>query len=676
MNTQTLPAFSKINPETIESELDLLLAENRARIASILTLSEPYTWENLVHPLEILENNLHQFWTPITHLHAVAQTKALRKAYKKCLTKIVSYHTEIAQNENLYRAFLSLSESKDFKNLHIAQQKIIQNNLRDFRLSGIALPPKEKKRFAQIQKSLSKLSNKFEENVLDATQAWKKHITNKDELAGIPEHVIATAHETAKKNKLSGWLLTLEFPCYFPVLSYADNRSLREEIYKAYVTRASDQTIEKKFDNAPIIEEILKLRHELSELLGKKNYAELSLATKMAKSPETVLDFVNDVLLAARTKAEKELEELKTFAQENNFQGELKPWDISYYSEKLRKKLFGINDEILRPYFQEEKVLQGMFYLVHKLYGTKITEKKNIDVWHKSVRFFEIHDEQNKLRGQFYIDLYAREKKREGAWMDHQSNRFLVNGELQTPIVYLTCNLTPPSDEKPSLLTHDEVVTIFHEFGHGLHHMLTKIDYPEASGTNGVEWDAVELPSQFMEFFTWEKPVLEFISEHIDTKEALPETLIFPLLAAKCYHSGMRLLRQLEFTLFDFQLHLEYNPEKNAEQIQAISNKVREKVSIVKAMPYNRFQNTFGHVFSGSYAAGYYSYLWAEMLASDAFSKFEENGIFDEETGKSFLQNILEKGGSQDALDLFTAFRGRAPTVDAMLKHYGIERNG
>jgi oligopeptidase A len=669
LNNSDLPVFSQIKPEFIEPALDEILAKNRARIAEITNNSPPYTWENLIQPLEELDNELDKFWSPISHLHAVMQTPELRTVYKSCLPKLTAYHTELEQNEKLYQAFLFLAESAAYKNLNQAQQKLIQNQLRDFRLAGVALSPEKKQRFAEIQTRLAELTTQFEEHILDATEAWTKHIVDEKELAGVPAHALTAAHEKAQQKNLPGWLLTLDFPCYFPTMSYAHNRALRQEMYTAYVTRASDQGPQAgQFDNSIVMVEILKLRHELSRLLDFNNFAELSLATKMVKRPQEVLDFLNNLIQRVKTKAIAELAETQAFAEQ-----QLQPWDITYYSEKLREQQYGINDEMLRPYFPVDHVLQGMFDVVTRLYGMQINEVKDVDVWHSDVRFFAIHDQQGQLRGQFYLDLYARTQKRGGAWMDDHCSRFIIDEKLQTPIAYLTCNLTPPNNNKPALLTHDEVITLFHEFGHGLHHMLTQVNYPSVSGINGVAWDAVELPSQFMEFFVWEKAGLDLVSQHHQTSESLPENLLQKIIAAKNFHLGLGLLRQLEFALFDFRLHLEFTPDYNARRVQQLLDEVRATTALLPVPDFNRFQHSFSHIFAGGYAAGYYSYLWAEVLASDAFAKFQVDGILNAATGQKFLQTILEKGGSADALDLFIAFCGRAPTIDALLKQYGID---
>jgi len=677
LKTTQLPLFDQIKPEHIEPAIDQVLAENRARIAALLSSTTTWTWDALITPLEILNDHLQKVWGPVSHLHSVVTSDAFREAYNTCLPKLTAYHTEIEQNEKLYEAFKALAASAEFEQLNAAQKKVITNQLRDFHLAGVDLPAPAKKRYAEIQTRLAELATKLEENILDATQGWTKHCQNKTELSGIPEHVLMAAQTAAEKKGLSGWLFTLEFPCYHPILCYAENRALRQELYTAYTTRASDQGPQAgKFDNSALLAEIMDLRQELSHLLGFANYAELSLATKMVKKPQVVLDFLQNLAAKARSKALAELAELKEFAQQSDGITELQPWDIAYYSEKLCLRDHGISDEILRPYFPEDQVLQGMFTLIEKLYGMRTVEEKNIAAWHPSVRFFSIYDQQNILRGQFYLDLYARSQKRGGAWMDECQIRWQQpDGKVQTPVAYLTCNLTSPTGDLPALLTHDEVTTIFHEFGHGLHHMLTKVDYNSVSGIRGVEWDAVELPSQFMEFFLWEKSVLDFVSHHYQQGNPLPDALLQQLKDAKNFHSGLKVLRQLEFALFDFRLHLTYSAGDGVQKIQQTLDAVRKEVSVFQPPAWNRFQHSFSHVFAGGYAAGYYSYLWAEMLASDAFAKFEETGVLNATTGKEFLTRILEKGGSAPALDLFTNFRGREPSLDPLLHHLGLTQN-
>lgn len=673
MQNDLLPNFNSIQAENIEHELDQLLAANRTEISNLLTKIKTPTWDNFVEPLTMLEIRLHHFWSPISHLHAVRQSPTLRAAYHACLPKLTAYHTELEQNETLYQMVVALAESDQYQQLDYAQKKVIENELRDFRLAGVHLPAAEKKRYAEIQARLAKLTTHFEENLLDATAEWSLPVQHAEELAGIPTHTLTAAQDAAQAKGIVGWLLTLHFPCYYSVITHAQNRTLREKMYSAYVTRASDYSSNKNLDNSAVMIEILQLRHELSHLLGFQNYAELSLATKMVKSPQKVLDFLHELVGYARNKAQEELAELTAYAQQLDGITQLQAWDIAYYSEKLREQKYGVSDEILRPYFPINQVLQGMFELIERLYNMQVREITNIDTWHPDVRFFAIYDEDGHLRGEFYLDLYARENKREGAWMDECRERHrLRDGTIQTPIAYLTCNLTPPDQEHPALLTHEEVLTLFHEFGHGLQHMLTQIDYAGVSGINGVAWDAVELPSQFMEFFLWEKHVLEFVSAHYQQINPLPSELYEKMLAAKNFQNALHILRQLEFALFDFRLHLEYSSEKGAGQIQQMLDEVRKQISVIPVPPFNRFQHGFSHIFAGGYAAGYYSYLWAEILASDAFAKFKEHGVLDATTGHEFLKTILEQGGAREPMELFTAFRGREPTLAAFLEQCGL----
>lgn len=673
MNKMTFPDFKAIKPENIEKNLDALLQSNLDAIDTLLK-QDTFTWENLIGPMETLDDRLNQYWSPIQHMHAVVSTPTLRDAYNACIPKLSDYATKIGHNKTLFEAIKSIQDSATFETLINAQKKCITNELRDFHLAGVDLPPEKKKQFASLQKKLSKASTTFSEHVLDATQGWTHLVTDKNELAGLPEHAIAAAKETAEAQNKTGWLFTLQFPSYLAVMSYADNAALREKMYEAFVTRASDQGPNKgKWDNTPIMQEILTLRKEIARLLGYQHYPEKSLVTKMASTSEEVLGFLNELAQASLPQAKEEFAQLCAFAKEDHGVATLTPWDTHYYSEKLRQKRFALSQEDLRPYFPEDHVLKGLFTVVNKLFNITVSEIKNDNTWHNDVRCFEIKDQHNEICGYFYIDLYARENKRGGAWMDEcQSRRKLPDNTIQTPIAYLTCNFNAPVGGDPALLTHDDVLTLFHEFGHGLHHMLTKVDYTGVSGISGVPWDAVELPSQFLENWCWEKESLEMISSHYKTGETLPDKMIERLKAAKNFQSAMQMMRQLEFALFDFRVHLEFDEHKK-NQIQTILDEVRRKVSVTPTVPYNRFQHSFSHIFAGGYSAGYYSYKWAEVLSSDAFSKFEEHGIFNPETGREFLQNILEQGGSEDPMTLFVKFRGRKPTTEALLRHSGIK---
>ena len=673
LESSELPPFSKIQPEHVKPAVETIIADNEQAVAALLASgAEGATlgWHSLQEPLDQLDDRLGQAWSPVGHMNAVVNSEALREAYNGCLPMLSEYSTRLGQNRQLFEAYQSLADSEEFNQLDSAQQKVINDNLRDFRLAGVALEDEQKARFGEIKKQLSELTSQFSDNVLDATMAWSKLITDESELAGLPESALAGARQLAEAKEKEGWLLNLDFPSYFPVMTYCNNRELRKEVYTAFSTRASDQGPNAgEFDNTENIREILKLRHELARLLGFANYTEYSLATKMAQSPDKVIEFLQDLAAKSKPQAEKELAKLKAFAKaEFGIEG-LEAWDVGYYGEKLRQQRYAISQEELRPWFPAEKAIAGMFDVVNRLFGIEFETVDNVDTWHNDVRFFNI-TRQGEVIGRFYLDLYAREHKRGGAWMDVCRSRWQRDGKLQLPVAYLTCNFTPPVGDKPALLTHDEVVTLFHEFGHGLHHMLTKVDYAAISGISGVAWDAVELPSQFMENWCWEKDGLAIISGHFATGEPLPEAMLNKLLAAKNFQSAMMMVRQLEFSLFDFKLHKEY---RDGIDVQALLDEVRQEVAVVIPPSFNRFQNSFSHIFAGGYAAGYYSYKWAEVLSADAFSRFEEEGIFNRETGESFLHEVLEKGGSAEPMTLFVNFRGRAPEIDALLRHSGIQ---
>ncbi|MGR9045307.1 MAG: oligopeptidase A [Gammaproteobacteria bacterium] len=672
LNDSPLPHFSEIRAEHIEPAIDALLAEARAVVAKHLDATQTYTWSNLVEPIENAEDRLNKTWSPVSHLNSVMNNEPWRAAYNACLPKLSEYSTEMGQNKKLFQAYRSIAESEAFADLDKAQQKIVNNALRDFRLSGIDLDEKSQLRYKEISQALSRLTSQFEENLMDATHAWNKLITDVEDLAGLPESALIQARQTAESEQKDGWTITLQFPSYLAVMTYADNRVLRREHYEAFVTRASDRgPYAGQWDNSLIMEEILALRHEKAQLLGYDNYAELSLVTKMAESADQVVGFLEGLADRSWRQARRDLAELREFARKEYGLKDLQAWDITYYSEKMRQHEYQLSQEAVKAYFPVSTVLPGLFAIVEKLYGLKISEINDFDSWHPDVRFYQIVDKNQQLRGQFYTDLYARPKKRGGAWMDVCTSRKKFDDNIQTPVAYLTCNFTPPSGNEPALLTHDEVTTLFHEFGHGLHHMLTQVDHLGVSGINGVEWDAVELPSQFMENWCWEKDALALISGHYRTGEKLPEDLFNKMLAARNFQAGMQMVRQLEFSLFDFRIHREYDPNKGG-RIYEILNQVRNQVAVVEAPEFNRFAHSFSHIFAGGYAAGYYSYKWAEVLSSDAFSLFEERGIFDETTGSAFLTNILEQGGSEDAMSLFVKFRGREPEIDALLRHNGI----
>ena len=672
LNGAALPLFSQIKPEHIQVAVEQAIAQCRAKIDEVLQNPGPFTWDNLVAPLEQVDDELSQIWSPVSHMNSVVSTDEWRAAHDACLPLLSEYGTYVGQHQGLYEAYKSLRASVEFAQLSQAQQMVIEHCLRDFELSGIGLDDAQKLRYGEIVKRLSELTSGFSNQLLDATQAWTKLITDEAELAGLPDSAKAAAKAMAEARELEGWLFTLDFPSYLPVMTYSENRNLREECYRAFVTRASDQGPNAgEFDNGPLMDEILALRHELAQLLGFDSFAEKSLATKMAETPAQVMAFLNELALRSKDQAKAELAELKAFALEHYGVSEMASWDLSFYAEKLQQHKYEISQELLRPYFPEDKVLSGLFYTVSRLFGLKIVEQTEFDRWHKDVRFFDIFDETGEHRGSFYLDLYARTGKRGGAWMDDCRVRRQTANGLQKPVAYLTCNFNGPVDGKPALFTHDEVTTLFHEFGHGIHHMLTKIDVAGVSGINGVPWDAVELPSQFMENWCWQEEALAEISGHYETGEPLPKAMLDKMLAAKNFQSGMMMLRQLEFSLFDFRLHHEYDPAKGA-RIQQTLDEVRRQVAVLIPPAFNRFQHGFAHIFAGGYAAGYYSYKWAEVLSADAFSRFEEEGIFNPDTGRSFLHNILEMGGSAEPMDLFKQFMGREPSIDALLRHSGI----
>ena len=670
----SLPPFSAVRPEDVVPAVQSALADCRAAVERVVAQPGPFTWENLCQPLAESDDRLSRIWSPVSHLNSVKNSPELREAYEQALPLLSEYGTWVGQHEGLYQAYRNLKEGSAFAKLTQPQRKSVENALRDFELSGIGLPAEKQQRYGEIVARLSELGSTYSNNVLDATMGWSKLITDVNELSGLPESALAQAQAMAQAKEQEGWLLTLDMPSYLPVMTYADNQALREEMYRAFTTRASDQGPNAgKWDNSEIMAETLVLRHELAQLLGFASFADKSLATKMAESPEQVIGFLSDLAKRARPQGEQELAQLRAFAKQHYGVEELEAWDITYYGEKQKQHLFSISDEQLRPYFPEQRVVEGLFEVVKRIYGISAKERKDVDTWHPEVRFFDLFDANGELRGSFYLDLYAREHKRGGAWMDDCVGSLRkANGELQKPVAYLTCNFNRPLGDKPALFTHNEVTTLFHEFGHGLHHMLTQIDTAGVSGINGVPWDAVELPSQFMENWCWEPEALAFISGHYETGEPLPKALLDKMLEAKNYQAALFILRQLEFGLFDFRMHAEYSPEKGAQILPTLAE-VKKMVAVVPSPSWGRFPHAFSHIFAGGYAAGYYSYLWAEVLSADAYSRFEEEGIFNAETGKSFLENILSRGGSEEPMTLFKRFRGREPKLDAMLRHYGIK---
>lgn len=668
------PAFDRINTADIVPAIEQIIANNRQELDSVLQRAHPARWDNLMAPLEDLQDRLQQAWSPVVHLYNTMNSEPLRQAYNSCLTQLSAYQTELKQHESLYLAIAKLKESPEFSKLNSAQKKVIDNELRDFLLSGVTLDKAKQQRFAALQQDISRLTTTFSEHVLDATHHFSLTVTHQDELAGIPLHAVAHARERALTQKQEGWIFTLEQPDYLAIMQYAQSRSLRRQMYESYVTRASDLgPTAGQFDNTLVMFDLLATRQQLADVMGFRDFTELSFITKMAKNTAEVTEFLHKLLKKAQPLAVKELAELADFAEKTDGISTLAPWDIAYYSERLSQKKFSISQEELRPYFPEDKVLSGMFKLAEKLFDIHIRRKNDVPVWHPDARCFVVKNSQQEPIAYFYLDNYARNQKRDGAWMDEcRIRRKLSDGSIQLPIAYLTCNFAKPANGKPALLTHDDVVTLFHEFGHGLHHMLTTVDYAGVSGINGVAWDTVELPSQFFENWCWQQPVLEWISSHVDTGEVLPELFLNKLREAKNFQSGLHMLRQVEFALFDLRIHSEFNPSEGPRQIQRILDEVRAQVSVVPVASCNRFQHSFSHIFAGGYAAGYYSYKWAEVLSSDAFAAFEECGIFDRQTSQKFLQCILQKGGAEDMEKLFFDFRGRTASIDALLKHSGL----
>ena len=672
-----LPRFDAFKPEHVTSAVDALLEENRKIVAQLEAPMAQVTWATF-EPLEDSTEKLSRAWGVVGHLNAVVDTPELRATYNENLPKITEFWTELSQNLALFEKYRMLRASAEFETLTPARKKIVENALRDFRLGGAELPEDKKARFAEIQEKQAALATKFSENVLDATNEYALFVVNETELSGLPEDAKQAARNAAEKDNKTGWKFTLHFPSYFPVLQYADNRKLREMIYTANVTKASEHGAKPEWDNTQIIVDLLKLRDEEAKLLGYQNYAEVSLVPKMADTPEQVIGFLEDLAKRARPFAENDLAELRDFAKKELGLDQLEAWDVAYASEKLREKRYAFSEHEVKQYFPEPKVIEGLFRVVQTLFSVEI-KPDTAPVWHKDVKFFRI-EKNGQLIGQFYLDLYARNGKRGGAWMDDARGRRRTDKGIQTPVAYLTCNFSEPiainGKANPALFSHDEVITLFHEFGHGLHHMLTQVDELGVAGISGVEWDAVELPSQFMENFCWEWDVLQHMTSHIDTGEHLPRELFDKMIAAKNFQSGLQTLRQVEFALFDMLLHFSHDPHGTKTVNEALAE-VRHQIAVLIPPPFNRFQNSFSHIFAGGYAAGYYSYKWAEVLSADAYGAFEEAGaagghILTAETGQRFLQEILAMGGSRPAIESFKAFRGREPTIDALLRHNGM----
>jgi oligopeptidase A len=663
---EPLPPFALIRPEHVEPGVRELLERSRARIGQLESLGKP-TFATVIEPLEELQHQVSRTWSPVSHLNAVLNSDALRAGYNACLPLLSAYQTDLAQSESLYRAYRTIAEEEGAA-LAPVQRQVIEHALRDFRLAGVGLPVERKERFKAVMLELTQLQAKFEENVLDATNGWTYHVANSDELRGLNDMLIEQARRRAHEKRVEGWVLTLDQPTYVAVVTDAESATLRRAFYEAWTTRASDKGPNAgRWDNCAVMENILRLRHEAARLLDFRSYAEYALSTRMARTPGEVIQFLHELARAARPAALREFAELEAFAGHP-----ISAWDVGFYAEKLQRTRYSVSQEELRPYFPLPKVLLGLFEVAERLFGVRIRERQNAPVWHSDVRFFEIESGAGQAIGSFYLDAYARPNKRSGAWMDECVGRKQLDSGSALPVAYLVCNFLPPGTSRPALLTHDDVLTLFHEFGHGLHHMLTRVDYPSIAGINGVSWDAVELPSQFLENYAWHPDVLRRISGHYQTGAPLPVETQSRLIATRSFHAGLQTMRQLEFALFDFRMHAEFSPERGGRVLD-ILNEVRREVAVVPVPEWNRFPNSFGHIFAGGYAAGYYSYKWAEVLAADAFSAFEETGVFDHTTAQRFLDTILTRGGSRDALEAFIEFRGRPPDVRALLKQHGID---
>jgi oligopeptidase A len=669
LGQEPLPPFARIRPEHVEPGVRELLQRSRARIEQLAAIERP-TFATIVEPLEELQHRVSRTWSPVSHLNAVLNSDALRTGYNACLPLLSAYQTDLAQSEPLYRAYRTIAEQEGSA-LGAVQKQVIDHALRDFRLAGVGLDTERKERFKNVMLELTKLQAKFEENVLDATNGWSYHVSDESELRGLNTTLIEQARKRGHDQRVEGWILTLDQPTYVAVVTDAESETLRRAFYEAWTTRASDQGPNPdRWDNSSVMEDILRLRHEAARLLDFRSYAEYALSTRMAHSVEEVMQFLLELARTARTAALQEFEELEAFAGRK-----LAAWDVGFYAERLQRSRYSVSQEEMRPYFPLPHVLTGLFDVASRLFDVRISEKHDVPMWHPDVRFFEIYSPEGHPVGSFYLDAYARSNKRSGAWMDECVGRKRLNSGSALPVAYLVCNFLPPSADRPALLTHDDVLTLFHEFGHGLHHLLTRVDYPSIAGINGVAWDAVELPSQFLENYAWHPDVLRKISCHVETKASIPPEMQTRLIATRSFQAGLQMMRQLEFALFDFRLHAEYDASKGG-RVMDMLRQVRKEVAVVPVPEWNRFPNSFGHIFAGGYAAGYYSYKWAEVLAADAFGAFEEQGVFDRRTAHRFLDAILTRGGSRDALEAFVEFRGRRPDVRALLKQHGILATG
>lgn len=668
LNFSGFPKFNEVKPEHISPAIDLLIAEGRQLVEQLATSSELPTWDNFVLKLEDHSEKLGRAWSQVGHMNAVVNSPELREAYNDNLQKLTDFGSDLSQDERLYEKFKAIQSSQEFKQLTKTQQTIINHEVRDFKLGGAELPDNQKARFKTISESLSKLSSKFEENIMDNTNDFKHFITNIDDLAGLPSDAIEAAAAAAKAEDKEGYLFSLHFPSYLPVMQYADNSSLRETLYRAYATRASELS-KPEWDNTSLIKDILKLKQEEAIMLGFNNFAELSLATKMADTPAQVTEFLETLAKKAKPYAKRDMQELTEYAKTLGI-NQIEAWDVAYISEKLRQEKYAFSDQEVKQYFPEDKVLAGLFKVTETIFGVQV-RKKEAPVWHEDAAFYEISDQTNQPIAYFYIDLYARQNKRGGAWMDECISRRKKAQGIDLPVAFLTCNFSAPVGKKPALFTHDEVTTMFHEFGHGLHHMLTQVDEYGVSGIKGVEWDAVELPSQFMENFCWEWEVLRNMTAHVETGAQLPRELFDKMIAAKNFQAGMQTIRQIEFSMFDMRLHGDFDPNGNQTALDIIEE-VRDQVAVLRPPKWNRFPNSFSHIFAGGYAAGYYSYKWAEVLSADAYSLFEELGVLSQEAGSRFKNEVLAQGGSRPAMESFVAFRGREPNLDALLRHNGM----